>query len=274
MTRIAVAGASGRMGVCLIKAAILAAKDTDGDAQFTAAVSRKNSPAVGVDAGVLAGLSAIGIHVADDLLAVMDDFDVLIDFTRPEASMQLLEQCRKSGKKLVIGTTGFSDAQKAEIAKTSEEIAIVLAPNFSVGVNLSLKLLAIAAKVMGDYTDIEVIEAHHRHKIDAPSGTALRMGEVVAKALGRDLQDCAIYGREGNTGERDRKTIGFSTIRAGDIVGEHTVMFADEGERLEITHKASSRMTFANGAVRAAIWLHGKDNGLYDMQDVLGLKDI
>lgn len=273
MTRIAVAGASGRMGVCLIKAAILAAKDS-GDTHFAAAVSREHSPAVGVDAGVLVGLSAIGIHVADDLLAVMDDFDVLIDFTRPEASMQLLEQCRKSGKKLVIGTTGFSDAQKAEIAKASEEIAIVLAPNFSVGVNLSLKLLAIAAKVMGDYTDIEVIEAHHRHKIDAPSGTALRMGEVVAKALGRDLQDCAIYGREGNTGERDRKTIGFSTIRAGDIVGEHTVMFADEGERLEITHKASSRMTFANGAVRAAIWLHDKNNGLYDMQDVLGLKDI
>jgi 4-hydroxy-tetrahydrodipicolinate reductase len=201
----------------------------------------------------------------------MDEFDVLIDFTCPEASMASIEQCRRAGKKIVIGTTGFNEKQKTEIAKASEDIAIVLAPNFSVGVNLTLKLLEMTAKVMGDYTDIEVIEAHHRHKVDAPSGTALRMGEVIAKTLGRDLKDCAIYGREGHTGERDRKTIGFSTIRAGDIVGEHTVMFADEGERIEITHKASSRMTFANGAVRAAVWLADKDRGLYDMQDVLGL---
>jgi 4-hydroxy-tetrahydrodipicolinate reductase len=204
----------------------------------------------------------------------MDQFDVLIDFTRPDASMEFIELCRQAGKKVVIGTTGYTDAQKALINQAAKDIAIVLAPNFSVGVNLSLKLLEMAAKVMGDYTDIEIIEAHHRHKIDAPSGTALRMGEVVAATLGRDLKDCAIYGREGNTGERDRKTIGFSTIRAGDIVGEHTVMFADEGERLEITHKATSRMTFANGAVRAAVWLATKHNGMFDMQDVLGLKAV
>lgn len=171
----------------------------------------------------------------------------------------------------MIGTTGYSDAQKVLITQAAKDVAIVMAPNMSVGVNLSLKLLEMTAKVMGDSTDIEVIEAHHRHKIDAPSGTALRMGEVIANTLGRDLKDCAVYGREGITGERDRKTIGFSTIRAGDIVGEHTVMFADDGERVEITHKASSRMTFANGAVRAAVWLQDKQTGLFDMQDVLGL---
>jgi len=213
----------------------------------------------------------VGVKVVDDLASVVDQFDVLIDFTRPDASMAFIETCRQAGKKLVIGTTGYTDAQKAQISEAAKDVAIVMAPNMSVGVNLSLKLLEMTAKVMGDYTDIEVIEAHHRHKVDAPSGTALRMGEVIADALGRDLKDCAIYGREGNTGERDRKTIGFSTIRAGDIVGEHTVMFADDGERVEITHKATSRMTFANGAVRAAVWLADKDSGLYDMQDVLGL---
>ena len=173
----------------------------------------------------------------------------------------------------MIGTTGFSDEQKNNIVEATKDIAVVFAPNMSVGVNLCLKLLDVAARVMGDYTDIEVIEAHHRHKVDAPSGTALRMGEVVAEALGRDLKDCAVYGREGQTGERDRNSIGFETIRAGDIVGEHTVMFADIGERVEITHKASSRMTFAKGAVRAASWLMQHDKGLYDMQDVLGLKN-
>jgi 4-hydroxy-tetrahydrodipicolinate reductase len=266
MTRIAVVGASGRMGLNLIKAAALADK-----AVFSGAVSRSGSPAVGKDAGELAGIGTVGVNVVDDLSAVLDRFDVLIDFTRPDASMAFIDICRKAGKKMVIGTTGYSEAQKSAIAEAAKNVAIVLAPNMSVGVNLSLKLLALAAKVMGDYTDIEVIEAHHRHKIDAPSGTALRMGEVVAATLGRDLKDCAVYGREGITGERDRKTIGFSTIRAGDIVGEHTVMFADDGERVEITHKATSRMTFANGAVRAAIWLQDKQNGLYDMQDVLGL---
>lgn len=266
MNRIAIVGVSGRMGLCLIKAAAWTEKAT-----LTAAISRPESNAIGKDAGELAGIGALGIKVVADLSAVIDQFDVVIDFTRPDASMDLLEQCRLAGKKLVIGTTGFSDTQKTIIAEAAKDIAIVLAPNMSVGVNLSLKLLEMTAKVMGDYTDIEVIEAHHRHKVDAPSGTALRMGEVIAKALGRDLKDCAIYGREGNTGERDPKTIGFSTIRAGDIVGEHTVMFADEGERVEITHKASSRMTFANGAIRAAVWLQDKHNGLYDMQDVLGL---
>jgi 4-hydroxy-tetrahydrodipicolinate reductase len=266
MIRIAVAGASGRMGSSLIKAADLAK-----NAELTVAVSRPESPAIGRDAGELAGIGTIGVHVVEDLAAAIDRFDVLIDFTRPEMSMELIDICRRSGKKMVIGTTGFNEVQRSQIAEAAGDIAIVQAPNMSVGVNLSLKLLEMASRVMGDNTDIEIIEAHHRHKIDAPSGTALRMGEVIASTLGRDLKECAIYGREGNTGARDRKTIGFSTIRAGDIVGEHTVMFADEGERLEITHKASSRMTFANGAVRAAFWLSGKEPGLYDMQDVLGL---
>ena len=266
MMRIAVVGVSGRMGLCLIKAAALAK-----NAELTVAVSRPESLPIGRDAGELAGISAVGVKVGDNLASVVDQFDVLIDFTRPDASMGFIETCRQAGKKLVIGTTGYSDAQKALISEAAKDVAIVMAPNMSVGVNLSLKLLEMTAKVMGDYTDIEVIEAHHRHKVDAPSGTALRMGEVIADTLGRDLKDCAIYGREGNTGERDRKTIGFSTIRAGDIVGEHTVMFADDGERVEITHKATSRMTFANGAVRAAVWLADKDSGLYDMQDVLGL---
>ena len=266
MTRVAVVGASGRMGLCLVKAAVLSE-----NTEFSVAVSRAESAAIGKDAGELAGMANVDVTVVDDLASVVDQFDVLIDFTRPEPSMQYIEICRQAGKKLVIGTTGYSDKQKAVINAAAKDIAIVLAPNMSVGVNLSLKLLEMTAKVMGDYTDIEVIEAHHRHKVDAPSGTALRMGEVIADTLGRDLKDCAIYGREGDTGERDRKTIGFSTIRAGDIVGEHTVMFADEGERVEITHKATSRMTFANGAVRATVWLKDKENGLYDMQDVLGL---
>lgn len=266
MIRLALVGVSGRMGLSLIKAAALSPQ-----LELTVAISRPESLAIGKDVGELAGISSLGIPVSDNLSAALDRFDVLIDFTRPDSSMEYLEICRQAGKKLVIGTTGFTDAQKTGIAAAGKDIAIVMAPNMSVGVNLSLKLLEIAAKVMGEYTDIEVIEAHHRHKVDAPSGTALRMGEVVADALGRNLHDCAIYGREGDIGARDRKTIGFSTIRAGDIVGEHTVMFADEGERLEITHKASSRMTFANGAVRAAHWLAGKDKGLFDMQDVLGI---
>jgi 4-hydroxy-tetrahydrodipicolinate reductase len=267
MTRIAVVGANGRMGLNLIKAAVLNDKTKLG-----VAIARVGNDVVNKDAGVLAAVGTLGVYVHDDLNAKLDDFDVLIDFTRPDISMKYIEICHQAGKKVVIGTTGYSEFQKAEIAKAAQDISIVLAPNFSVGVNLSLKLLEMAAKVMGDYTDIEIIEAHHRHKVDAPSGTALRMGEVVAKTLGRDLETNAIYGREGNTGVRDRKTIGFSTIRAGDIVGEHTVMFADEGERLEITHKATSRMTFANGAVRAAHWLINKENGLFDMQDVLDLK--
>lgn len=266
MLRIAVAGASGRMGSSLIKAANAVTQ-----AELTVALSRTKSLSIGQDAGELAGIGRIGVRVVDNPAEVIDSFDLLIDFTRPEMSMELTRICREAGKQMVIGTTGFSEAQVIEIKKATKDIAIVMAPNMSVGVNLSLKLLEIAAKVMGGYTDIEIIEAHHRHKVDAPSGTAIRMGEVVADALGRSLKDCAVYGREGHTGERDATTIGFSTIRAGDIVGEHTVMFADEGERLEITHKATSRMTFAHGAIRAALWLSDKKSGMYTMQDVLGL---
>lgn len=266
MMRVAIVGASGRMGLTLIQAVTQSPALT-----LTVAIDRADSPVMGKDAGDIAGVVTVGVKVTDNLAAVSGQFDVLIDFTRPDVSMDYLEHCRQAGKKMVIGTTGFSDAQKAQISEAAKATAIMMAPNMSVGVNLTLKLLEMAAKIMGDYTDIEIIEAHHRHKVDAPSGTALRMGEVIAKTLNRNLKDCAIYGREGITGERDRKAIGFSTIRAGDIVGEHTVMFADEGERVEITHKASSRMTFANGAVRAAVWLGDKPNGLYDMQDVLGL---
>ena len=198
---------------------------------------------------------------------------MLIDFTHPSVTLGNLETCQQAGKRIVIGTTGFSDEEKQQISRAAQDIGIVFAPNMSVGVNLCFKLLDLAARIMGDEVDIEIIEAHHRHKVDAPSGTALRMGEVVADALGRNLKDCAVYGREGQTGERDRHTIGFETIRAGDIVGEHTVMFADIGERVEITHKASSRMTFAKGAARAAAWLMEQQGGMFDMQDVLGLRD-
>jgi 4-hydroxy-tetrahydrodipicolinate reductase len=266
MMRVAIVGASGRMGLTLIQAITQSPALT-----LTVAIDRSDSPVMGKDAGDIAGVGTIGLKITDNLAEVSDQFDVLIDFTRPDVTLGYLEHCRQAGKKMVIGTTGFNDAQKAQITEAAKTTAIMMAPNMSVGVNLTLKLLEIAAKIMGEYTDIEIIEAHHRHKVDAPSGTALRMGEVIAKTLNRNLKDCAVYGREGITGERDRKTIGFSTIRAGDIVGEHTVMFADEGERVEITHKASSRMTFANGAVRAAVWLKDKSSGLYDMQDVLGL---
>jgi 4-hydroxy-tetrahydrodipicolinate reductase len=268
MIKIGIVGAAGRMGQSLIKAC----RETEGVA-LTAAIERKDSPALGLDAGEVAGLSRCGLTIVDDLAAVIGDIDLLIDFTRPECTLQHLELCLRSGKRMVIGTTGFTPEQKIAIEAAASAAGVVLAPNMSVGVNLCLKLLDLAARVMGEYTDIEIIEAHHRHKVDAPSGTALRMGEVVAQALGRDLKDCAVYGREGITGERERKTIGFATVRAGDIVGEHTVMFADEGERVEIVHKASSRMTFAKGAVRAAVWLMSRGPGLYDMQDVLGFKE-
>ena len=211
--------------------------------------------------------------MVDNLVDVVEDFDVLIDFTRPEATLHHLSVCREHGLRMVIGTTGFDEAGLKAIRAAAEEIAIVFAPNMSVGVNLVLKLLQMAASVLDpEQYDIEVIEAHHRHKVDAPSGTALRMGEVVAETLGWDLKEVAVYGREGITGERPHKQIGFETIRAGDIVGEHTVMFATEGERVEITHKASSRMTFAKGAARACVWLAEREKGLYDMQDVLGLR--
>jgi 4-hydroxy-tetrahydrodipicolinate reductase len=238
-----------------------------------AASERPDSSLIGADAGELAGLGkALGVTVTGDISSRLDGFDVLIDFTRPDATLANLALCRGAGKRMVIGTTGFSAEQKAQIAEAAQDIAIVFAPNMSVGVNLCFKLLELSARVMGNDVDIEVIEAHHRHKIDAPSGTALRMGEAVAGALGRDLSQCAVYAREGMTGERPREAIGFATVRAGDVVGEHTVLFADVGERIEITHRASSRMTFAKGAVRAAGWVMGREHGLYDMQDVLGLR--
>lgn len=236
--RIAVAGAGGRMGRQLI-----AAVEQAEGAILGAALERPGSSLVGVDAGELAGLGKTGVAVSDSLEAVRDDFDILIDFTRPEGTLAYLAFCRQHHKGMIIGTTGFDEQGKAAIRDAAREIGIVFAANFSVGVNVMLKLLEKAAKVMGDYSDIEIIEAHHRHKVDAPSGTALAMGEAIAGALGRDLKTCAVYAREGYTGERDPQSIGFATVRAGDIVGEHTAMFADIGERVEITHKASSRMT-------------------------------
>jgi 4-hydroxy-tetrahydrodipicolinate reductase len=267
MTRVAIAGVSGRMGKCLVEAC-----DIADELNISVATERPGGDMVGVDAGELAGIGPLGVRICDDLQPVTGDFDVLIDFTRPEATLGHLEICRQAGRRMVIGTTGFSADQKDAIEQAANDIAIVFAPNMSIGVNLCLKLTEMAARVLGDDVDVEIIEAHHRHKVDAPSGTALRMGEVVAATLGRRLEDCAVYGREGQTGERDRKTIGFETIRAGDIVGEHTVMFAGSGERVEITHKASSRMTFAQGAARAAGWIMQHEHGLYDMQDVLGLR--
>ncbi|MFW5388118.1 MULTISPECIES: 4-hydroxy-tetrahydrodipicolinate reductase [unclassified Yersinia (in: enterobacteria)] len=267
--RIAVVGAGGRMGRQLIQAIT----HTEG-VVLGAAVERVGSTLVGSDAGELAGTGLLKITVSDDLSNVIDDFDVLIDFTRPEGTLEHLAICHQYRKAMIIGTTGFDDAGKEAIRAAATDIAIVFAANFSVGVNVVLKLLEKAAKVMGDYTDIEIIEAHHRHKVDAPSGTALAMGEAIADSLGRSLKDCAVYSREGHTGERKPGTIGFATVRAGDIVGEHTAMFADIGERVEITHKATSRMTFANGAVKSAIWVSMRDNGLFDMRDVLNLNEL
>lgn len=266
-TRIAVTGAGGRMGRTLIQAV----SETPG-LILGAATERPDSSLIGADAGELAGLGQLGVFLTADLGESLDRFDCVVDFTAPVATLRHLEQCRAAGKRMVIGTTGLDADQRAAVAAAGEAIAIVCAPNMSVGVNLCLKLLDIAARVLGDDVDIEIIEAHHRHKVDAPSGTALRMGEVVAAALGRDLGDVAVYGRQGHTGARDRRAIGFETIRAGDIVGEHSVWFVADGERVEIAHKASSRMTFARGALRAAAWIAGRGPGLYDMQDVLGLK--
>lgn len=264
---IAIAGAGGRMGRVLIEAAREAT-----DIELLAATEYAGSAFIGMDAGELAGIGRNGVVIRESLEQAGARPDTVIDFTRPEPTLSHLAWCRAHGVRMVIGTTGFDADGRAAIADAARDIPIVFAANFSVGVNLCLGLLDTAARVLGDGVDIEIIEAHHRHKVDAPSGTALRMGEVVAAALGRDLRECAVYGREGHTGERDRRTIGFETIRAGDIVGEHTVMFADIGERVEITHKASSRMTFARGAMRAASWLADREPGLYDMQDVLGLR--
>ena len=269
MIRIAIAGAGGKMGRQLIQAVSQIEGVTLG-----AAFERVGSSLIGSDAGELAGIGLCGVKVTDNLLKAKDQFDVLIDFTRPEGTLAHLTFCVEHKKMMIIGTTGFDEAGKQAIANAAQQIAIVFAANFSVGVNLVLKLLEKATQIMGDYTDIEIIEAHHRHKVDAPSGTALAMGEAIADALGCNLNERAVYCREGHTGERQKGAIDFATIWAGAIVGEHTAIFADVGERVEISHKASSRMTFANGAVRAALWLAKQPVGLYDMRDVLNLNNL
>ena len=263
--QIAIAGVSGRMGRALLEAVA-----ADADCVLGAALDRPGSPQIGQDAGAAWG-AASGVHVTDQLDAALQGAQTLIDFTRPEATFGYLEACVAAGVPLVIGTTGFDEVGKARIAAAAQQIPIVFAPNMSVGVNLMMKLAELAAQVLEDGYDIEIIEAHHRHKVDAPSGTALGLGQAVARAIKRDLASCAIYGREGVTGERDPKTIGFATVRGGDIVGDHTLLFAGIGERVELTHKASSRATFAQGALRAAKWLQGRAPGLYDMRDVLNL---
>ncbi|WMJ09253.1 4-hydroxy-tetrahydrodipicolinate reductase [Nitrosomonas sp. sh817] len=264
--KIAIAGCSGRMGRILLEAVAQAP-----DLQLAAALERTGSPYLNKDAGELIG-AGCGISITSDYATALKNCDQLIDFTRPEGTLAHLAVCREAGVKMIIGTTGFSASEKAQLKAASQDIAIVFAPNMSVGVNVTFKLLEIAAKVLNEGYDIEIIEAHHRHKVDAPSGTALRMGEVIAETLEKDLNKVAIYGREGTTGERNPETIGFSTIRGGDIVGDHTALFAGIGERIEISHKASSRMTFAMGALRAVRFLADKPNGLFDMQDVLKLR--
>jgi 4-hydroxy-tetrahydrodipicolinate reductase len=264
--KVAVAGASGRMGRMLIEAI----RSAD-DCILAGALDQASSPAIASDASAFLGYAS-GVAITADLATGISPAQVLIDFTRPEGTLKHLEVCREHGVNMVIGTTGFTAAQKAEIEAASREIAIVMAPNMSVGVNVTMKLLEMAAKALSTGYDIEVIEAHHRHKVDAPSGTALKMGEVLAEALGRSLEDCAVYSREGETGARDPSTIGFATIRGGDIVGDHTVLFAGIGERIEITHKSSSRATYAQGALRAVEFLAGHKTGLFDMFDVLGLR--
>ena len=263
--RIAIAGATGRMGRMLIEAVTQAA-----DTRLSGALDIPGNPQLGADAAAFLGQPA-GVLITSDMKVGLQHAQVLIDFTRPEGSMQHLAVCRQLGVQMVIGTTGFSDAQKAEINAASRDIGIVMAPNMSVGVNVTLKLLQMAAKALSDGYDIEIIEAHHKHKVDAPSGTALKMGEVIADAQGRQLKDCAVYERYGHTGERVAGSIGFSTIRGGDIVGDHTVMFATEGERIEITHKSASRSTYAQGSLRAVRFLAQQRSGLFDMFDVLGL---
>jgi 4-hydroxy-tetrahydrodipicolinate reductase len=266
LLKIAVAGASGRMGQMLIETIA-----NDPEAKLTGALDIPGARSLGLDAGSLQGLST-GVPIESELSKGLANADFLIDFTRPEGTLKHLDYCAEHGIKMIIGTTGFDEAGKAAIAAAAQKTAIVFAPNMSIGVNVTMKLLEMAAKSFSHGYDIEIIEAHHRHKVDAPSGTALKMGEVVAGALGRDLKDVAVYAREGVTGERDPSSIGFATIRGGDIVGDHTVLFAGIGERIEITHKSSSRITYARGSLRAARFLADKKTGLYDMQDVLGLK--
>lgn len=264
MTDIVIVGAGGKMGRTLIQAV----QDTQG-ARLVAGTESPSSSLLGQDLGVVAGIAAVEVSITDSLATAVEGAQVAIDFTRPSVTLATLDACVAAGCAAVIGTTGFDAEQKARIAAAAEQIPVVMAANFSVGVNVCLQLLRDAAAALGDDYDVEIIEAHHRHKVDAPSGTALAMGEAVAGALGRDLSQCAVYGREGHTGERDTQTIGFETIRGGDIVGEHTVMFLGTGERVEISHRATSRMNFASGAMRAAQWVAGRSPGLYDMQDVL-----
>jgi 4-hydroxy-tetrahydrodipicolinate reductase len=266
MLKVVIAGCSGRMGHALLESVF-----ADAELVLHGAIDRPDSPQIGRDAGEQFG-KVSGVKISHDVATALVGADVLVDFTRPEPSLQYLAACRQAGVKLVIGTTGFSTEQKQQIESASSDIGIVFAPNMSVGVTLLINLVQSAAKVLAEGYDVEIIEAHHRHKVDAPSGTALRLGEAAASALGRDLETCAVYGREGVTGERDPNTIGFATVRGGDVVGDHTVLFAGIGERVELTHKASSRATFALGALRAAKFLEGRKAGLYDMRDVLGLK--
>jgi len=262
--KIAIAGASGRMGRALLES-VLHARDL----RLAAALERAGHASLGKDAGELVG-SPCGARIGTDVAKAAAACDVMIDFTLPEGAMDHLAACRKHGAKMVIGTTGFTAAQKKTIAAAARDTAIVMSPNFSVGVNVAFRLLEIAARALDRGYDVEIFEAHHRHKVDAPSGTALRMGEVVAKALGRDLKEVAVYGREGLTGERRDETIGFTSVRGGDVVGDHSVMFIGTGERLEVSHRASSRANFANGALRAARWVASRKSGLFDMADVLG----
>ncbi len=266
MLNVAIGGSNGRMGKALIQEI-----DETPEINIGAASVIENSPDLGKDVGLIGGVDPLHVVTVDDFEQVMDDFELLFDFTGTEATIMHLDLCSRYNKKMVIGTTGFTDAQKDHIKEISEIIPIVFTPNMSVGVNVMFKLIEQATKVLGESSDIEIIEAHHRHKVDAPSGTALHMGEIAAEALGRNLSDIAVFGREGIIGERKDTTIGFESIRAGDIVGDHTIMFASHGERIEITHKSSSRMNYAAGALRAALWLQDKENGLYNMQDVLGL---
>jgi len=264
--RIAVAGASGRMGRMLIEAI-----HSSDDCELAGALDVPGSPALGIDATAFLG-SASGVTITSDLREGLGQAQVLIDFTRPEGTLAHLEVCKELGVKLVIGTTGFSDEEKKTLAEGARQVAVLFAPNMSVGVNVTLKLLEMAAKALSTGYDIEIIEAHHRHKVDAPSGTALKMGEVIADALGRDLAECAVYERYGHTGARDPSSIGFATVRGGDIVGDHTVLFAGTGERIEITHKSSSRETYAQGSLRAVRFLADKPQGMFDMFDVLNLR--
>ncbi len=266
MRRIAITGAAGRMGRTVIQAVA-----GDDAVQLGAAVERPGIALIGADAGEVAGVGKLDVPIVDSLTGVVDAFDVLIDFTAPAAALQAVEICRAAGRQAVIATTGIGAAGMAAIQEAAGEVAIVMAPNMSVGVNLVFRLTELAARVLGEDSDIEIIDLHHRHKIDAPSGTAMRLGRIVAETLGRDLDEVAVYGREGETGARNRRTIGFETIRAGDVVGEHTVLFGGTGERVEITHRANSRMNFAGGALRAVRFLEDKASGFFDMQDVLGL---